>query len=302
MKQILITEGKELELLRKELEENQAVVLKVFNDHNHKEIPLVYGISILSTNASYFVKTEGNDLLKLLGELLSEKRIKISGHNLKDDYYALMANDLIRISNSEAADYLFETEFDTSIAQYLLDPSRSDYGLKSMMLEYYHEDIEDESSFLNDNGQIGFLSQTDQKYMDYGTKWCVSVEKLIGALSLKLTHEELDTVFYEVEIPLIEVLASMEAYGFAVDRKELMDAGVTIGEQINELSAKIYKLAGEEFNINSPLQLGVILFEKLGLPYGKKTKRGYATGVEVLDKLKDDYDIVNLILEYRMYF
>ncbi|MEL7656983.1 MAG: DNA polymerase I, partial [Bacillota bacterium] len=194
-----------------------------------------------------------------------------------------------------------ETEFDTCLAQYVIDPSRSDYGLKSMMLEYYHEDMEEESSFLNENGQIGFLSQIDQKYMEYGTKWCIAVEKLIGVLSHKLTHEDLETVFYEVELPLIEVLASMESYGFAVDRKELMDAGVIIGQKINELSAKIYELAGEDFNINSPLQLGVILFEKMGLPYGKKTKRGYATGVEVLEKLKEDYEIVNLILEYRMY-
>ena len=170
-----------------------------------------------------------------------------------------------------------------------------------MMLEYFHEDLEDEASFLSDNGQVGFLSQTEQKYADYGAKWCVSVEKLTNVLSHKLTHEDLETVFYEVELPLIEVLASMEYYGFAVDRKELTDTGVNLGEKIDELTVRIYELAGEAFNINSPLQLGAILFDKLGLPYGKKTKRGYATGIEVLEKLRDDYEIVDLILEYRMY-
>ena len=169
------------------------------------------------------------------------------------------------------------------------------------MLEYFHEDMEDEKSFLSDNGQIGFLAQNDQKYMDYGAKWCISVEKLTNVLSHKLSHEELDQVFYEVELPLIEALASMECCGFAVDRKELMDAGAIIGEKIGELTAKIYTLAGEEFNINSPQQLGVILFDKLSLPYGKKTKRGYATGIEVLEKLRDDYEIVSLILDFRMY-
>jgi DNA polymerase-1 len=104
-----------------------------------------------------------------------------------------------------------------------------------------------------------------------------------------------------VELPLIEVLASMENCGFAVDAQELINTGVVLGEKINELTGRIYELAGEEFNINSPMQLGVILFEKLNLPFGKKTKRGYATGIEILEKLKDDYEIVALILEYRMH-
>ena len=301
LKQILITEEKDLEQLRKDLSDKPDMIIKVFNDHNHKEIPNVYGISILSTNASYFVKTEGTGLLLPLGEILLREGIKISGHNLKDDYYALMANGLTDHLIENKEDHIFETEFDTVIAQYLIDPSRSDYSLRSMMLEYFHEDLEEESAFLNDNSQIGFLSQSEQKYLDYGTKWCISVEKLITVLSYKLTSEDLETVFYEVELPLIEVLASMENQGFAVDRQELLDAGVIISKKINELTAKIYELAGEEFNINSPMQMGVILFEKLELPYGKKTKRGYATGIEILERLRDDYEIVDLILEYRMH-
>lgn len=301
LKQILITDEAGLDQLRKDLEEDPSIIIKVFNDKNHKDIPVVYGISVLSTNAAYFIKTEGSELVASLGQVLQQSGAAVSGHNLKEDYYALMANSLFMDSNSAGGGSLFKTQFDTVIAQYLIDPSRSDYGLKSLLLEYFHEDFEDEASFLSENSQMGFLSQIDDKYMDYGTQWCVSIEKLMGILSDKLTRENLETVFYEVELPLVEVLASMESYGFAVDRKELMDAGMIISEKIYELSAKIYQLAGEEFNINSPMQLGVILFEKLELPYGKKTKRGYATGVEILEKLKDDYEIVELILEYRMY-
>jgi len=301
LKQILISGEKDLALLQEDLKEDQTVIIKVFNDRNHRDIPIVYGISILSTNASYFVKTEETGLLKLLGEILLRKGIQFAGHNLKEDYYALLANGFSDFPGSQSAESLFDTAFDTVIAQYLIDPSRSDYGLKSMMLEYFHEDMEEEAVFLSDHGQIGFLGRTEEKYMEYGTKWCVAVEKLITVLSYKLTNEDLESVFYEVELPLIEVLASMESCGFAVDRKELMDAGTVIGEKIDELTEKIYRLAGEEFNINSPQQLGVILFEKLELPYGKKTKRGYATGIEVLEKLKDDYEIVGLILEFRMY-
>lgn len=301
LKQILISREKELDFLREDLKKDQNIILKVFNDHNHKDIPLIYGISILSTNASYFIQTEGTDLLRFLGEIILRDGIRISGHNLKDDYYALLANGISQSSSSEKPDTVFDTEFDTVIAQYLLDPSRSDYGMKTLMLEYFHEDMEEEAGFLSNYGQIGFLAQSEQQYMDYGTKWCTSVEKLINVLSHKLTHEDLEAVFYEVELPLVEVLASMECHGFAVDRKELMDAEVIISEKINELTGKIYELAGEEFNINSPMQMGVILFEKLELPYGKKTKRGYATGIEILERLRDDYEIVRLILEYRMY-
>lgn len=298
---IQITGESDLAALREDLKEDQTVILKVFNDRNHKDIPVIYGINILSTKASYFIATEGTGLLPMLREILLREGIKLSGHNLKDDYYALLANGFAAHPVSDNTHTIFDTEFDTGIAQYVIDPSRSDYGLKSMMLEYFHEDLEDEASFLSDNGQVGFLSQSEQKYADYGAKWCVSVEKLTNVLSHKLTHEDLETVFYEVELPLIEVLASMECCGFAVDRKELTDTGVTLGEKIEELTARIYELAGEEFNINSPMQLGAILFDKLGLPYGKKTKRGYATGIEILEKLRDDYEIVDLILEFRMY-
>jgi len=301
LKQILISREKELDFLREDLKKDQNIILKVFNDHNHKDIPIIYGINILSTNASYFIQTEGPDFLRSLGEIILRDGIRISGHNLKDDYYALLANGISESSSSENPDTVFDTEFDTVIAQYLLDPSRSDYGMKTLMLEYFHEDMEEEAGFLSNYGQIGFLAQSEQQYMDYGTKWCTSVEKLMNVLSHKLTHEDLEAVFYEVELPLVEVLASMECHGFAVDRKELMDAEVIISKKINELTAKIYELAGEEFNINSPMQMGVILFEKLELPYGKKTKRGYATGIEILERLRDDYEIVRLILEYRMY-
>ncbi len=301
LRKILISREDELEVLREDLKEDQAVILKVFNDRNHKDIPAIYGINILSTNGYYFIKTEETGLLKLLGEILLRKGIKIAGHNLKEDYYTLMANGFPGPDDREPSDSVFDTEFDTVIAQYLINPSRSDYGLKSMMLEYFHEDMEDEAAFLSENGQIGFLARPEENYMEYGSKWCVSIEKLIAVLSYKLNQEDLETVFYEVELPLIEVLASMERYGFAVDRKELMDAGATIGDKISELTGKIYELAGEEFNINSPQQLGIILFEKLGLPYGKKTKRGYATGIEVLERLRDEYEIVDLILEFRMY-
>ena len=140
-----------------------------------------------------------------------------------------------------------------------------------MLLEYYHEDLPSEAEFMKENAQIDFLSDTtsDANYMTYGTKWCLAVNKIRTILEEKLKTHELESVYIDIELPLIEVLASMEYNGFAVDRKELTDAGEKITIEIEKLKSKIYELAGEEFNINSPAQLGVILFEKLGLPAGK---------------------------------
>ncbi|MDF2653682.1 MAG: polA [Bacillota bacterium] len=296
----LLTDAGGMDLLRSELTEYPEAILKVFNDRNHKAIPQIYGISILSTKRHYFVSGDHTELLKEIGAILIESVAVLSGHNLKEDYYALLANDLIPAVDTDKNGHLFHTAFDTMIAQYLLDPARSDYGLKSLVLEYFHEELEEEAAFFREYGQMGFLGQSEEKYVEFGLKWCLAIDGLASVLRNKLIHEELDHVFCEVELPLIEVLASMECCGFAVDASELVNTGIMLGEKINELTGRIYELAGEEFNINSPLQLGVILFEKLNLPFGKKTKRGYATGIEILEKLKDDYEIVALILEYRM--
>ncbi|QOX62646.1 DNA polymerase I [Anoxybacterium hadale] len=297
----LLADNSGLELLRSELLEDPAAVIKVFNDRNHKAIPQVYGMSILSTKRYYFISGDQTELLKEAATLLIKTDVRLTGHNLKEDYYALLANELLPADAHSESGQLFQTAFDTMIAQYLLDPARSDYGLKSSMLEYFHEELEDEAALFKEYGQIGFLGRSEEKYMEFGQKWCLAIDGLTAVLRNKLIQEELDHVFCEVELPLIEVLASMEHCGFAVDAQELINTGIMLGEKINELTSRIYELAGEEFNINSPMQMGVILFEKLNLPFGKKTKRGYATGIEILEKLKDDYEIVALILEYRMH-
>ncbi|MGI6731325.1 MAG: DNA polymerase I [Anaerovoracaceae bacterium] len=301
--EMLVQQESDLSLLEKDLKEDSSIILKVFSDHNHKDLPLIYGISIMSNKNCYYIKGTDREFLEQLKDMMTRFNVRISGHNLKNDYYVLMANDLVGNWDEKNKGTLLDTAFDTAVAQYLLEPARSNYDLSTMLLEYYHEDLPSEAEFMKENAQIDFLSDTtsDANYMSYGTKWCLAVNKIRTILEEKLKTHELESVYIDIELPLIEVLASMEYNGFAVDRKELTDAGEKITIEIEKLKSKIYELAGEEFNINSPAQLGVILFEKLGLPAGKKTKRGYSTSVEVLDKLKDDYEIVQLILEYRMH-
>ena len=109
----------------------------------------------------------------------------------------------------------------------------------------------------------------------------------------------MENLFNTIEMPLVEVLASMEYEGFKVDLNILEDLGVKFNNKLQDLEKGIYQDAGEDFNINSPKQLGVILFEKLNLQVVKKTKTGYSTDVEALEKLKNEHPIVNKIIEYR---
>ena len=125
------------------------------------------------------------------------------------------------------------------------------------------------------------------------------INRLMEIQKERLKAEELTEVFEDAELPLIEVMASMEKVGFTLDQSYLKKLGDEFAKREAELTERIYQLAGEEFNIKSPAQLGPILFEKLGLKPAKKTKRGYATGAEVVEKVKDKHEIVPLILEYR---
>jgi DNA polymerase-1 len=120
---------------------------------------------------------------------------------------------------------------------------------------------------------------------------------LAEVIQIKLKNEDLCKLYNMAELPLIAALSAMESAGFSVDREELIKVGSGFSERIKVLREKIYKLAGETFNINSPSQLGIILFEKLGLPASKKTKTGYATGADILEKLAATIFIIRVFQE-----
>jgi DNA polymerase-1 len=191
------------------------------------------------------------------------------------------------------------TYFDTAVGQYVLDSSRSNYELKTMAYEYFRENIQNEKELMEQTGQLDMFTDPSEIYKDYGLKWCAAVNSLTPLMKNKIKEAGLETVAYEVEMPLIEVMASMEYEGVSVDETELTSLGSIIKSRIDEMTSQIHEYAGEEFNINSPKQLGVILFEKMGLTAGKKTKSGYSTSADILEKIADEHPIVPLILEYR---
>ena len=187
--------------------------------------------------------------------------------------------------------------FDTQLAAYLLDPTAGSYDLPKLSMQYFRKELE-ESRAWRDEEAFGALS--DQ--VKAQAKWYEDnafIDALYEKLAPQLDELGLTKLLQEMEIPLCSVLANMERRGVLVDKGALSRFGEMLTGRIVDTQKAIYEQAGEEFNILSPKQLGHILFEKLGLPPVKKTKTGYSTNAEVLEKLQYQHPIVSLVLEYR---
>ncbi len=254
----------------KQISDGEEVVIKVFSDGSHVTVPTILGIALLKQEIYYFIEPIHT---KKLIHVITDKNIQLLGHDLKEDYYSLFWHGMTH----------FNTRYDTAIAQYLLDSSRSNYSLKVLAQEYCRQELME-----GDNTKAN------------GYSWCSLVHLIQTIQEPRVSAEGMAQIFEEVELPLIEPMAYLEYTGFAIDSKVLKTTGNYINKKIEEITKIIYELAGETFNISSPAQLGPILFDKLGLPTGKKTKTGYSTNAEVLDNLRDQHEIVPLILEYRM--
>ncbi len=172
---------------------------------------------------------------------------------------------------------------DVSVMGYILNPSANNYSVERLCEEYG-------ASLVQIKGDEGHESFSVS---------CARFESLCSKLHALIEENGQNQLLNEIELPLCEVLASMENDGFLVDRNGIELFGEKMTEKVNELTEKIYSEAGFEFNINSPKQLGVALFEKLGIPCKKKTKSGYSTNADVLEGLADEYPIVAHVLEYR---
>ena len=276
----------------KEKIEGKTVGLKIFSDNSHMRKPEITGTVVCVDGKVYYVDSalackEG------VFDVFAEGKTPIYGHDIKNEIYNLYS---LGIEGFEVAD-------DTAIAEYVIDSSKSSYDLETLANEKLQVSLkEEEAAEVNQQlDMFALTSQPDRTETDgkFACKWFSAVNALLDMHKSQLKEEGLEKLYREVELPLAPVMAYMEHAGFTLDVEYLKEMGKVLSEREKELEEKIIELAGEEFNIKSPKQLGPILFEKLGLPAGKKTKSGYSTSAEVLEKIKDEHEIVPNILEYR---
>ncbi|MFR6017974.1 MAG: DNA polymerase I [Paraclostridium sordellii] len=272
----------------KDVKSKKSLILKAIRKNGNileKNLMTIY----LSINGEdiYYINEENLD--KIRGLLISDE-IKKYGYELKDDYITLRPYGI----------FLNNMYFDISIAEYLIDSSSANYTYDSIAMNYFGQKIKSTEELLGKGVKAKKIEELEKEEIDKHIGSIINlVERVNPKMEDKLKSMDMDGLFYHVEMPLVEVLGYMEFEGVMVDKDKLVELGEEFKLSIDKLESEIYLLAGEEFNINSPKQLGVILFEKLELPVIKKTKTGYSTNAEVLERLRDKHEIIDKITEYR---
>ena len=268
-------------------DKDRQVGLKVVKEAGrHGEL---LGVALhLQEEGSFLVLKQGfltEDYLKEKIALLGAQ-CRIATADIKSEYAYLQAQDTDRF-------------FDVILAAYLLNPLKNDYTVEDIANEYLNLMLPEKGQAF---GRLSFKDALNEKPEDFLRYCCFEAYVCAQAavcLQQKLEETQMDRLMREIEMPLTLVLFSMEEEGIRVNPEALKDYGESLSGKITELEQEIYSEAGCEFNINSPKQLGEILFEKMGLPGGKKTKTGYSTAADVLEKLSGEYPVVKHILEYR---
>ena len=226
------------------------------------------------------------DWQALLAALFAADIPKVS-HNVKDLMRTLLDAGL------PAEGFVF----DTALAAYLLDATAGKYDLPRLFVAYFNQELPKPAHLEPDAfSPLGDQAAAWASLHSYGA----AIEALHGVLLPRLREQGMEKLYFDVELPLCRVLADMERSGFLVDGGALARFGRELSDTIDRLEQRIYAAAGQQFNINSPKQLGKVLFEDLGLPHGKKTKTGWSTNADVLEKLKD-HPLVADVLTYRQY-
>ena len=238
-----------------------------------------------------FFNIEEKDVSKLK-DVFENPEIKKYGYNLKNDCLILKPYEI----------NLTGLYFDIAIAEYLIDSTSSNYEIKDIALKYNLGDVLSLEELLGKGkSKKDFKDLSDAQISGYACSVLDIVDNGKEALITTIENYTMHNLFYEVEMPLVEILADMEYIGISADKEVLNELKQKFDIEIKTLEASIYEYAGENFNINSPKQLGHILFDKLGLPAIKKTKTGYSTNAEVLEALSDKHPIIDKITLYRQY-
>lgn len=293
-KETLEDEEKIKEIIKKVEQDKQITYYLETTDDNTNSIigKRLYSITIYnkSKNLCYYISLE-NGKIQLFKNIFENKEIKKIGYKQKIDYILLKENN-INVSGFY---------YDIELAAYIINPTDNKYNLEKLAIDYLKLDINEYS--IEEDKQINLFEVADKlendKEIQKSSMYAYVIYKIYEQTVNKLKETNQLDLFNKIEMPLVEVLADMQYNGIYVNKDELIDFGKILKTEIEKLTNRIYKLAGEEFNINSTKQLGTILFDKLKLPALKKTKSGYSTDVEVLEKLRKEHEIIEKILDYR---
>lgn len=287
---VAVTESNIGDLISK-LDDHAAVHIEAVGENPHQAIMVgvVWFIDDGAENKSYFVpfallqSEAGKPLRDWLGDASKKKQL----FDLHRAQLALAWQGI----------HLAGVDFDVLLAAYLLDPTESNLSLSGLSVKYGLPNVKADEDVFGRGAK--FRLPELAALSDHLGRKAMAMARMVPVLRDELEKGEMHQLFYELELPLAGVLAEMEMRGITVDAEGLKTLGVELGKQLDTIMSSIYKLAGVEFNINSPKQLGEVLFEKLGLPASKKTKTGYSTDAEVLERLAPYNEVVGQILHYR---
>lgn len=297
----LIDSKLELKRLIKEISGNKRISFDTETTSTHPRNAQLVGISLswAAGKAAYIPiqSPEGEAQLDFTTEVLPELQpildhceiVKI-GQNIK--------YDLIVMQNHGAK--IGGTLFDTMVADYLLQPGRTNHGLSDLADRYLGVKAISIKDLIGTGKQQRSMAEVPlSKITEYACQDADYAFRLEETLRKELESAKLEELFFQVEMPVLRVLAEMEFHGIAIDSQALEQFSVHLSEKMEQLKTDAYTLAGSEFNLDSPKQLAEVLFEKLGLPVVKKTRTGPSTDREVLEQLAENYELPKLLIEYR---
>ncbi|AIE60995.1 DNA polymerase I [Bacillus methanolicus MGA3] len=265
--------------------DNNVFYVEVLEDNYHYAD--IIGFSVVNEKGKFFISVENALKSEAFREWAEDETKKKTVYDAKRSEVVLRHHQI----------HLKGVEFDFLLASYIINPSESIDDIASIAKRYNFTSVQSDEAFYGKGAKRKIPDE--EKLAEHLVRKAAAMEALKEKLELELKENQQYELFKELEMPLSLILADMEYQGVKIDINRLREMGHEINEQLKEIENKIYDLAGEKFNINSPKQLGVILFEKLGLPVMKKTKTGYSTSADVLEKLEHEHEIVREILHYR---
>ena len=292
------TQKKIIEIIKSQKE--MIFYFSVKADQNPEKIikEKIIGMSIYQAEKNEVYSLNIKDNIGSLKEILENEKIKKVGIDLSKSYILLKQEGIT----------LKGMEYDIAIASYILNPTNNKLKIENLIDRYLEIDIENYLPEEKEEKQINLFETIGTQNTTEEQKERVKERERLYAYTIgkikELTLKELEEagakeLFYQIDMPTVEILSNMQWNGMYVDEKELSQFGAELTSKLETITKMIYEMAGEEFNINSTKQLGEILFEKMKLPVVKKTKSGYSTDVDVLEKLKKEDPIIEQILEYR---